>query len=213
MLNISSEQLALLESVAKKSASSATQALSKLIGAPVTLEMLRARTINVSELTSILATPEKQVSAIVLPVGGEGTGSSALIASLSDNYHLAELITKKSFAAGEPLDAQAVSALKETSNIIGGAFLSSLSNTVGMSLLQSVPELIEKTMQEVIDATINKIPDGNTEKSVAFEIDFSLKITTTTETIVAHYLFILELAFAQKLLGALRKRASKELAY
>lgn len=200
MPNLTKEQSTRLETIATQAASDSSRALSKLIGAPVELEMLRARMTEVDQLAMILASPEAQMSAVLLSVPGHEGGSSALITTLGESRRLAELLTKRSVAADESLDASAISALKECGNIIGGAFLSAFSDAVGMSLVQSVPEFMTGTLHAVVAATVAKLSDEGKGQSVAFEIDFSLRATTTTKTIVAHYLFILHAALAQKIL-------------
>lgn len=215
-MNITPDQLKILEEVANQAAHRGSESLSKLIGVPVELEMLRTRVVEVDQLAAILASPETRVSAVVLPINGEEGGSSALIATLGESRRLVELVTKQPLPAQAgvaeqvELDAHAVSVLKETGNIIGGAFLSALSDTVGISLVQSVPELVTDTMAGVVSAVVARLPSVDKAQSVAFEIDFSLSATTTTtETIVAHYLFLLEVAFAQKLLEALQGSLKK----
>jgi chemotaxis protein CheC len=186
----------------------ASEALSKLIGIPVRLDTMRTRVVAMERLANILAAPQESASAVLLHVTGEGNnGSSALISSLEESYHLAELIMKRPKGSLTKLDALAKSATTETANIIGGAFLSVLSDRTGISLVQSVPSLLIDTMQEVVDAMIAKLRDGNREPSVAFEIDFALSINAaiTNEKIITHYVFLLEVAFAEKLLEALGK--------
>jgi chemotaxis protein CheY-P-specific phosphatase CheC len=137
-------------------------------------------------------------------VTGEGIGSSALISSIEESYRLAELLTKRPKGSLTKLDDLATSAIKETANIIGGTFLSEISNQTGISLVQSVPVLLTDTMKKVVDMAITKIHTRDSKVSVAFEIDFELSVTTTTSTeaIITHYIFLLEIEFAQKLLEA-----------
>ncbi len=204
MQQITKEQLDSLASIAKAAAARASEALSKLIGIPVRLEMTRHRIIEIEHLTDILTTPQESVSAVILPIaGGSNMGSSALISSLEDSYRMAELVMKRPKGSLTKLDAFATSAVTETANIIGGSFLSVLSDRIGVSLVQSVPNLVTDTMQKVVDMAIIKLQEKDRKLSVAFEIDFALSITTTTTTpteIVTHYVFILDVEFAQKIL-------------
>lgn len=208
MEQITKEQLASLETVAKAAAARASEALSKLIGLPVKLEMTRTRIVEVEHLSALIASPEESMFAVMLPVTGEGLGSSALISSIQESHRLGELITKQPKGSLTKFDDLEISALKETANIIGGAFLSVFSSMTDIFLTQSVPEPLTNTMKEVVDAAIAKLHPEDSKLSVAFEIDFALSATTTTtttETIVTHYIFLLEVAFAQKLLEALEK--------
>ena len=211
MPEITPEQLTSLETVTRTAATRASEALSKLIGIPVKLEMTRTRVVEVEQLAKILVSPEEQVSAVMLPIVGEGLGSSALISSMPESHRLAELMMKKQGSLTK-LDDLANSVLKEVANIIGGAFLTVFSNATGISLVQSVPSLLIDTIKGVVDAAITKLNHENGKISVAFEVDFELNITTTTTTtttttekIITHYIFFLEVAFAQKLLEALKK--------
>jgi len=152
------------------------------------------------------------VSAVLLPVIGDGKGSSILVSSPQDSLRLVELITKKPTASLVEIDSTAISTISETANIIGGSFLTTLSNATGISFVQSVPKHVTNTMKEVVIMAISAFSHENKEPAVAFEIDFSLSTTTTTTTTVpsrglfTHYIFMLEVEVAEKLLMALDKQ-------
>jgi len=207
MQQIDKKQVDALGIIAKEAAMRSSEALSKLIGIPVKLEMAQTRILEVEQLTNILAAPQENVYAVVLPVRGEGnSGSSALISSLEESHRLAELLMKKPQGSIKELDVMSASAVTETSNIIGGAFLSVLSNTTGISLVQSVPKSYKDTLKKIIDVTVSGIDAKNRKLSIAFETDFELSTATiANEKIITHYVFLLEVAFAQKLLDALKK--------
>ena len=99
------------------------------------------------------------------------------------------------------LDNNALSIINEVANIVGGTFLSVVSNRAGISLVQSVPEFLVSTMKKVIDTIIDKLNPKDKGLSIAIEVDFQL----STTTIITHYIFLLEVTFAQKLLEALEK--------
>ncbi|MBI4811962.1 chemotaxis protein CheC [Candidatus Falkowbacteria bacterium] len=205
MRQITKEELASLKTVAKASAARASEALSKLIGIPVKLQMMQTRMVEVKHLIELLVFPEKSVSAVFLPVmTGESKGSSALISSPQESLRLAELIMKRPKGFLTQLDDPAISALKETANIIGGAFLSVLSDTAGVSFIQSVPSHAIDTINKVVDMAIAELGHKDSELWVALEIDFALS-TTTIEEIMTNYIFLLEVASAQKLLEVLEK--------
>ncbi|MBI4653239.1 chemotaxis protein CheC [Candidatus Kuenenbacteria bacterium] len=207
MPQITKQQLASLEKVARKSAERASEALSKLIGIPTRLEITRARVVEIEHLADILATPQESVSAVLLPVSGNNKmGASALISSIKETRRLAELVTKQPNKSLTKLDNLAISAITETANIIGGSFLSILSDITGISIIQSVPSLLTDTMQKIVDAMVIKLHKEDSKFSIALEIDFSLSVTTTTttEAIITYYVFILDTLFAQKLLETLK---------
>ncbi len=204
---LSKAQLAQLENVAQESATRASQALSKLIGVPVKLQATRTRVIEKKNLASTLANPLDNVSAVMLPVSGEGIfGSSVLVSALEESYRLAELVMKRPKGSLTKLDALATSAITETANIIGGSFLTVLSNKINISLVQSAPTHLTHTIQGVINTAIAQLPAKDPNLAVALEIDFALSIvTTTTSEIFTNYIFFLEVAVVQKLLAALGK--------
>lgn len=196
-----------LKIITKNAAECASQALSKLINIPVKLEVTRMSIVEIAKLPELIALPEKFMSSVILPVTGENLGSSALISSIEESCRLAELITKQPKGSLTKFDDIVISALKETANIIGGAFLSEISNQTGVSLIQSVPELFTGTIKEIIDASITKLHCKDSKfSSVAFEINFALSATTTTTTteeIMTDYIFLLDADFAKKILNKL----------
>lgn len=208
MQQITKEQLTTLEDVAKKASIAASESLSKIIGLPVKLEITRARTVEIDKLIELVADPEEISMGVILPVTGNFAGSSILVSTLQESCRLAEFLLKRPEKSISQIDELAASALKEAANIIGGAFLSLLSNTTGFSLIQAVPRKMSGTMKEIVDMAIKELHHANGELTVAFEIDFSLSATTTTTTttkIITHYVFFLDVEFAQTLLQALEK--------
>ena len=203
MQQITKEQVIVLETIAKKAAILASTSLSKFIHMPVQLELTRTRMIEVSEINQLITDSEEISSVVLLPVTGDFVGSSALISSIQDSYHLAEILLKRPKGSITKLDELATSAIKETANIIGGAFLSTLSNTTGFSLIQSIPNKATGTMKEIVDMAVKELHHIDNELTIALEIDFSLSATTTE--IITHYVFFLDVDFAQKLLEALQK--------
>ena len=203
MTDLTPEQRASLEAVTKKAAERASQSLSKLIGIPVLLEMCRVRMVEMETLLSILATPEASVTAAILPIIGDGVGSSALISTFQDANLLVDLVTKTPHGSTKEHDDVAISVLKETGNIIGGAFLSALSDAVGFSLIQSVPELVTGKLRSVIETVVSRLDHMSKEEAVAFEIDFELRTTTTTKAIIVHYVFLMKSDTAKKFLLAI----------
>lgn len=203
MFEINKEELNRLENIVKNSSLAASQALSKLIGNPVNVRVVHVRVVPLERLAGAIADPSTPVSAVVLPVVGEGFGTSALITSHKDTPSLAELIVVNHKKAGSHSDDLIISAYKEVANIIGGAFLAGITKETGILLIQSVPEYHKDIVKNVVDTLILKIPGPNGKPLVVLEID--LEFVTLDEKLSTHYVFLLGSDFAEQIFKSMQK--------
>jgi chemotaxis protein CheC len=182
---VSKENIGLFEKIGSESANNAALALAKMTGLTVDVRAIRVSIVPVENVTNTINIPSDRTTTVILEIVGDCVGNAALLFSHEDALHLAALLQKED-TPHSILTEIDQSALKEVGNIITGAILSGISNALGISINESVPDLAT----DMVDATMEYVAASFAKKSkgaVAFELDFSM----ASEEIVGYFLLLL----------------------
>ena len=150
-LPLSAERIDALKEVANIGAGHAATALSMMTGARI---MIDVPTINVAPLAELIpgiADEGSQVVSVIMDMHGSLQGHTLLALPLITGRRLADLMLRRERRSGGSLDLLEESALKEAGNILGGAYMTALSEFLGMSLLPSPPRLTVGTTSDVME--------------------------------------------------------------
>jgi len=132
--------LDILKEIGNIGAGHAANALSKLIGQSIEMNVPSVKVVSFDEMTERVGGSETVVVAIFLRVEGDVTGSMFFILSLNQASHLIKRLTGKKVSFDEPpYDEFAMSVLQETGNILTGSYISSFADFTKLNLQASVP--------------------------------------------------------------------------
>lgn len=148
---LSPERLDALKEVANIGAGHAATALSMMTGARI---MIDVPTVNVAPLEQLIpgiAEAGDSIVSVMMDMHGSLHGHTLLAFPLSTGRRLADLMLRRERRPGGALDVLEESALKEAGNILGGAYMTALSEFLGMQLLPSPPRLRVGTAAEVLE--------------------------------------------------------------
>ena len=152
IMPLSAERVDALKEVANIGAGHAATALSLMTGARI---MIDVPTINVAPLEELIpgiADEGSEVVSVLMDMHGSLKGHTLLALPLVTGRRLADLMLRRERRAGNSsLDMLEESALKEAGNILGGAYMTALSEFLGMTLLPSPPRLTVGTTHTVMD--------------------------------------------------------------
>lgn len=147
---MSAERVDALKEVANIGAGHAATALSLMTGARI---MIDVPTINVAPLAELIpgiADKDSQIVSVLMDMNGSLKGHTLLALPLITGRRLADLMLRRERRSGGTLDMLEESALKEAGNILGGAYMTALSEFLGMTLLPSPPRLTVGTTEVVM---------------------------------------------------------------
>jgi chemotaxis protein CheC len=149
---LSPERVDALKEVANIGAGHAATALSLMTGARI---MIDVPTINVAPLEELIpgiADEGSQIVSVLMDMHGSLKGHTLLALPLATGRRLADLMLRRERRPGNmSLDVLEESALKEAGNILGGAYMTALSEFLDMTLLPSPPRLTVGTTQTVME--------------------------------------------------------------
>jgi chemotaxis protein CheC len=200
-----------LEKMAKKGAENASVSLSKLIDQKVEMKTLAVRTLPVERITEIIGSPEDMATTVIMEVRGEANGNIMLVYPQQSAINVADFLAKRALGTTTSLSELDKSALKESGNIISGAFLSALSNYLTINMIETIPDIATDMLKATIDFVLTRFAKEEASEAVAFEIDFEMG---TEESVVnnirAYFVLLLDVKSAEKVLESLKKISGGE---
>lgn len=149
-LALSPERIDALKEVANIGAGHAATALSLLTGARIMIDVPTVNVAPLEELIPGIAGSDSQIVSVVMDIHGSLRGQTLLALPLVTGRRLADLMLRRERRPGGTLDLLEESALKEAGNILGGAYMTALSEFLGMALLPSPPRLAVGTTETVM---------------------------------------------------------------
>jgi chemotaxis protein CheC len=150
--SFSPARLDALKEVASIGAGHAATALSLMTGARIMIDVPMVNVGQLSELAPAIADPDARIVSVMMDMHGSLNGQTLLALPVLTGRRLADLMLRRERRnRGEGFDALEESALKEAGNILGGAYMTALSDFLGMHLMPSPPRFRVGTTREVLD--------------------------------------------------------------
>jgi chemotaxis protein CheC len=202
---LTKEGLAALEKMAGEGAEKASDALSKLIDKPISVETLAVRAIPVEKIPETIGSPEDMVTTIIMEVRGEVSGNIMLVYPRQSAINVADLLSKRQLGSTTQLSILDNSALKESGNIIAGSFLAALSDYLKLNMVESIPDLASDMLKATVDFVLARFAKREASEAVAFEIDFAMSTAAAaTNKIKAYFILLLDVESASKMFESLK---------
>lgn len=191
---LNKEQIDALREVVSIGAGNAATALSKMIGKKVDIEVPEYKLCGIDEVADIFGGAEVPVASVYLELKGDALGVILFSCKIQEAVRLsAGLLNLKN--AGNELTEMGISAIKETSTILSGAFLGAMSQILKKKFLVSFPAFTQDMAGAVID---NILIETSRSADHAMILDTKLKIED--KKIEAYFFFIPEADFMEQIL-------------
>ncbi len=193
-------QLDALREVANIGAGHAATALSQLTERRI---MINVPEVTVARWDQVpgLWNPEDQVAAVWMLMMGNLTGRTAFVLPFDNAKRLCGFLLHRDPTPEDPLDEMEESTLKETGNILGGAYLNALSTFLGMMLLPSVPELVVNRSSAVFEPVG---AEGKDESAMIIRAATEFRFDELEDGLVGHYMLLPDGGSVQAILEAIQ---------
>ncbi len=153
-------ELDALKEVANIGAGHAATALSQLTNRRVMIDVPEVRIRPIEEAATSVANADGVVAAVLMQVLGDLTGRSLMLFEKGCALRLTEMLLNRTPGTIRVFGELEQSTLKETANILTGAYLNGLSDLLGLMLIPSVPSLaIDLCTAILSSAYLNFGPD------------------------------------------------------
>ena len=133
------QQLDALREVANIASGHAATALSQLTDRRIMITVPEFAVAAVDQIPGILGYTDQRVVVMAMHMLGNVTGSLVFLMPESKAWRLSALLLRRPISSVDRLDPLAESSLRETANILGGAYAGALGTITGGVLMLSVP--------------------------------------------------------------------------
>lgn len=140
--HVSENYMDVLKEIGNIGAGNAMTALAQMMQCKVDMTVPQVKLLEFSEVGTIMGGEEQVMVGIYLAVEGDITGSIMFLVERGSAKHLVnKIMMGYGVSEGDDFNEMEMSAMKEVSNIITGAYLNSLSTLTNMKIYPSPPDL------------------------------------------------------------------------
>ena len=140
--NVKENYFDLLREIGNIGAGNAMTALSQMLQCKVDMQVPQVKLLEFKDVGALMGGEEQIMVGIYLAVEGDITGSIMFLVKQDSAKHLVnKIMMGMGGSEGPGLNEMELSAMKEVSNIITGAYLNSLSALTNLKIYPSPPEL------------------------------------------------------------------------
>ena len=198
-------QLDALREVANIGAGHAATALSQMIGETIMISVPMINIARLEEVPPQVAAPDEPVAAVLMHMLGDLTGRTLLVFPRRTAHRLASLLLRRP-TDGADADSQEFSemdqsAIKEAGNILSSAYMTALSDFMGMMLLPSPPSLAVDMSNAVLTTTYLQF---GTDRDLVFCVESEFLMDDTAEKLRGFFLLLPDPASLSAILKAIR---------
>jgi len=133
------EAVAVLNKVWKMSSQKAAEDLTIMSGDNFHLSNMNFQQVPLEDIPDLIGNPEQIVSVVMLEITGKCKGEILLILPEKSADELVSILFGNYQLSAEEIEENRQSALRETGNILGSAFLNSIAAITDMEVLPTVP--------------------------------------------------------------------------
>lgn len=149
--SMSPARLDALKEVANIGAGHAATALSLMTGARIMIDVPTVNIGQLSELVPEIAGADVPIVSVMMDMHGSLNGQTLLALPVATARRLADLMLRRERRGGDaPFNLLEESALREAGNILGGAYMTALSEFLEMQLMPSPPRFRIATTKEIL---------------------------------------------------------------
>lgn len=187
-----------LENMARRAGEHTSRALSTLLRREVIVEFEEVGIRKVDDLSSLLG-PEEIVATVLMRVTGDADGAALLVFPRVTAACVTAFLAGAETGAQRQLTELGKSALMEVGNIIAGAYLTVVSNTVGAKLIEHVPAFAYDMFGAVSSQVVSKFAE-DADDAFVVEVEFSFP----PQRMKGFFLLILKREDSKAILGPLQ---------
>ena len=190
-----------LREVATIGAGHAATALSQLTNRRIMISVPLVRRMRYHEVPAMMEPLGDHVAIVSMRMLGDLTGRALFTFSEVDASRLCDLILRRPPGPGRVLGELEQSGLKEVGNIVCSAYLTALSNFMGMMLLPSVPGL---TVGRTPDAIAACVDPAEHQTDLVFCVDTAFRAEGAESPLTGAFLLMPDQVSVRTILEAMR---------
>jgi chemotaxis protein CheC len=201
MVNMSSKELDILREVGSIGSGQAATSLSSILNKKIDVSIGQTNFVPIHEFTSLVGGPDKVIVVDYAEFSGEIKGVIQLVFDRKAALRFIDLVLNKPEGTTKIIRQMDESAFKEVGNILFGAYISSLSNMLGIKVLFSVTNMMYDLAGAIMDYSLIKISQKS-EKILTIEA----KLIVANEAIDGTIIVLFEEDSLKKIVSTIEQK-------
>ncbi len=193
-------QLDALREVANIGAGHAATALSQLTDRRIMISVPKITIAGLEDVSDVIGDTNEVVVAVLMHMLGDLTGRTLFMVPEGNAKLLCDLLLRREPGTSKEFGEMEVSSVKEAANILGSAYMSALSDFMGMMLLPSVPSLEIDRAGAVL--TTAHLGFGR-DRDFIFCVETDFHFTEAGRKLKGHFLLMPDMASLKAILDAI----------
>ncbi|HNZ29826.1 MAG: CheY-P phosphatase CheC [Candidatus Aerophobetes bacterium ADurb.Bin490] len=200
LLTLTEIQVDALKEVGNVGAGHAATALSQLLKKKIMISVPQVKILKLQEVENLLGDSNTLVAGIIMNVLGDVTAKILLLLTRESALSLADMLLQNPVGTTKVLSEVGNSAIKETGNILAGAYMNALNEFLGLLLLPSVPSLVF----DISGAILNSLSEGFEGMSTHI-LSIETQFSEANDKVIKGYLLLVpDIPSVKVLLSAIR---------
>ncbi len=194
-------QLDALREVANIGAGHAATALSQMTNMTVMISVPKVNVLRLEEVPDLLGKPDDVIACVLMHMLGDLTGRTLVIFPEPSARMLCDILLRRPPGSTTAFLEMEQSGIKEAGNILTSAYMTALSDFMGMMLLPSVPSLVVDLSGAVL--TTAYLNFGH-DRDYVFCVETAFRFKDSPVQLKGHFLLLPDLASLRAIFDAIR---------
>jgi chemotaxis protein CheC len=194
-------QLDALREVANIGAGHAATALSQMTGRTTMISVPQVSVRPLEDVPELLGAADSVIAAVLMHMMGDLTGRTLVIFPEPSARMLCDILLRRPDGTTQAFGEMEQSGIKEVGNILVSAYLTALSDFMGMMLVPSVPSLVVDHSGAILTTTYLNF--GH-DRDYVFCVETAFEVAGSTERLEGHFLLLPDVPSLRAILDAIR---------
>jgi chemotaxis protein CheC len=194
-------QLDALREVANIGAGHAATALSQMTQRKIMIAVPEVNVRPLEEVADLFGRADQVICAVLMHMMGDLTGRAMIMFPDESARNLCDILLRRAPGTTTTFEAMEQSGLKEVGNILVSAYLTALSDFMGMMLVPSVPSLVIDQAGAILTTTYLNF--GH-DRDYVFCVETAFEVAGAQEQLRGHFLLLPDLPSLRAIFDAIR---------
>jgi chemotaxis protein CheC len=194
-------QLDALREVANIGAGHAATALSQMTGRTTMISVPQVSVRPLDDVPELLGAADSVIAAVLMHMMGDLTGRALVIFPEPSARMLCDILLRRPEGTTMAFGEMEQSGIQEVGNILVSAYLTALSDFMGMMLVPSVPSLVVDQSGAILTTTYLNF--GH-DRDYVFCVETAFEVAGSTERLEGHFLLLPDVPSLRAILDAIR---------
>ncbi len=194
-------QLDALREVANIGAGHAATALSQMTQRTIMIAVPEVNVRPLEDVAELFGSADAVISAVLMHMMGDLTGRTMILFPDASAKNLCDILLRRPPGTTQEFGAMEQSGIKEVGNILVSAYLTALSDFMGMMLVPSVPSLVMDQAGAILTTTYLNF--GH-DRDFVFCVETAFEVAGAAEQLHGHFLLLPDLPSLRAIFDAIR---------